>query len=502
MAWFGALLIACYAPILGGLVRQWATDPDMGHGFLVPSVAGYIVWQRRAELANLRSGRNYAGLALVIWGAAQMILGNLAAQIFIARTAFLVSLIGVVLFLGGLRMAGALAFPLFLGVFLFPIPAMLYAQITLPLQIFASSVAEGILNFMGIPVLRDGNILELAHHSISVVEACSGMRSLLSLSFLALIYAYFFDKKVWMRGLLLAVTIPIAIAANAARVTLTGLVSDFRPDLAEGPLHILEGWILFVGALAAIVGFHRMVQRGCAFPKSRPNHARTQSGIGLPGGFHFHASTKWPAVLLTTTLALQGSLFYGYSPAEVVTAARSLRGFPTTMGGWHMTRQGAIENEVRDVLRADDYLTRQYAASSAQTASLFVAFFRSQRAGQTPHSPKNCLPGSGWIWSVSETILVDIRERPQPIEINRYIVSKGDARAVVLYWYQSRTRVVANEYRAAAFVAWDAVRYHRTDTALVRVVIPIAGSSADPATRSGIEFVQALFPALSRFLPT
>ncbi len=155
-----------------------------------------------------------------------------------------------------------------------------------------------------------------------------------------------------------------------------------------------------------------------------------------------------------------------------------------------MLHEGAIEQDERDVLRADDYLTRQYAAPGGKTASLFVAYFRSQRAGQTPHSPKNCLPGSGWSWSVSDTIRVNIAGRAQPIEINRYVVSKGDERAVVLYWYQSCDRVVASEYRAAAFTAWDALRYNRTDTELVRVVTP--------AAQDGVQFLQAFFTSLRR----
>jgi exosortase len=146
-------------------------------------------------------------------------------------------------------------------VFLFPIPAIVYARITLPLQSFASSVAETMLSWAGIPVLRDGNVLELASQRLSVVEACSGIRSLLSLAFLALVYAYFFDKKTWMRWLLLAATIPIAIAANAIRVALTGLISEYRTDLAQGFMHVLQGWVLFMVALGLLVVFHRMVNR-------------------------------------------------------------------------------------------------------------------------------------------------------------------------------------------------------------------------------------------------
>jgi exosortase len=261
IAWFGVLLMACYAPVLYGLVRQWATDEDVGHGFFVPVVAGFIAWKRRAQLAAVKPIPNYWGLVLVIVGGLQMMLGTLGAQIFIARTAFLVSLVGAVLFLGGTRTLKILAFPLFLLVFMFPIPAIIYARITLPLQLFASSVAETVLNFVGIPVLRDGNVLELANQRLSVVEACSGIRSLLSLGFLSLIYAYFFDKKVWMRWVLLPATIPIAIAANASRVTLTGILSDYRPDLARGAFHLLEGWVLFIVALTLLIAFHQLVNR-------------------------------------------------------------------------------------------------------------------------------------------------------------------------------------------------------------------------------------------------
>lgn len=261
IAWFGALLITCYAPVLWGLVRQWASDEDVGHGFFVPVVAGYIAWKRRAQLMETKPVPSFWGLALVAFGALAMLLGTLAAQIFIARAAFLISIVGAVCFLGGTRAVKILAFPLFLLVFMLPIPAIVYARVTLPLQLFASSVAENVLSLVGIPVLRDGNVLELANQRLSVVEACSGMRSLLSLGFLALIYGYFLDRKIWMRWVLLAATIPIAIAANASRVTLTGILSNSRPELAQGAFHVFEGWVLFIVSLALLAGVHQVVDR-------------------------------------------------------------------------------------------------------------------------------------------------------------------------------------------------------------------------------------------------
>ena len=207
------------------------------------------------------------------------------------------------------------------------------------------------------------------------------------------------------------------------------------------------------------------------------------------------------ALVLTAFLVVQGSLFYGLSRGETPPTYKPLDGFPTKLGNWRMVQQGVMEKEVKDVLRADDYVTRDYAASPTQVANLFVAFFKSQRAGQSPHSPKNCLPGAGWVWTVSDTIPVNVPGRSDAIQINRYIISKGEDRSVVLYWYQSRDRVVASEYRAAAFVAWDALRYNRSDTSLVRVVVPIVQGQQDAATETGVQFIQAFYATLRQFFP-
>jgi exosortase len=262
IVWFGVLLIVCYAPVLKLLVWQWANDEDMGHGFFVPAIAAWIVWQKRAELLAIPAKPNYWGLALLGWGMIQMLLGAIGAELFLARTAFLISLVGVIVVVCGVRTLRALAFPLFLLLFMIPIPQIVYGQITLPLQLFASTVAANALNAIGIPALQTGNILELPNgQQLSVVEACSGIRSLLSLSFLSLVYAWFFDPKRWMRLALLVATVPIAILANAIRVTITGIISANYPRMAEGFFHSLEGWVLFVFALALLVICHALINR-------------------------------------------------------------------------------------------------------------------------------------------------------------------------------------------------------------------------------------------------
>ena len=259
VAWFGVLLIAAYFPILTKLVNQWSTDDDVSHGFFVPVVAGYVAWTRRDALLHIEWKPAWWGIGLLVWGGIQAYLGMLGAELFLQRTAFLESLLGLLLVLGGVRLVRELLFPLLLLPFMIPLPTVIYNQITFPLQLFASAVAERSLEVLNIPVLRDGNILELPSQKLSVAEACSGIRSLLSLSFLSLVYAYFFDRKVWMRWVLLFATVPIAIIANSARVTLTGVFSEIDPTLAEGFFHEAEGWVIFVVAIVILVVLHQLI---------------------------------------------------------------------------------------------------------------------------------------------------------------------------------------------------------------------------------------------------
>jgi exosortase len=259
IAWFGVLLVVAYFPILRRLVLQWSTDEDVGHGFFVPLVAAYIAWEQRERILAVHRKPTWWGVAVMGWGAVQGYIGSLGAELFLQRTALLITLVGLLLVLGGTPLIRALLFPLLLLPFMIPIPSVIYNQITFPLQLFASEVAESVLSMLGTPVLRDGNILELASQKLSVAEACSGIRSLLSLSFLSLVYAYFFDKKVWMRWALFIGIVPIAILANAGRVTITGLLSEVNPKLAAGFFHSLEGWIIFVIALAMLGVLHGVI---------------------------------------------------------------------------------------------------------------------------------------------------------------------------------------------------------------------------------------------------
>jgi exosortase len=257
--WLGALLVLCYAPILYRMGVQWATDENMGHGFFVPVLAGWIAWQRKDQLLATSRKSNGWGLVLVVWAGLQALAATLGAEIFTARLAFVFAIVGSVLFIGGKQWLKILSFPLLLLVFMIPIPQILYARLTLSLQMLASELGEILIGWMGIPVIRTGNLLQLPSQTLDIADACSGIRSLMSLAFLSLVYAYFTDKRTWMRWALLIATVPIAIGANAIRVAVTGLLSEVNTKLAQGTYHEMEGYIVFVVALGALLITHRLI---------------------------------------------------------------------------------------------------------------------------------------------------------------------------------------------------------------------------------------------------
>jgi len=208
------------------------------------------------------------------------------------------------------------------------------------------------------------------------------------------------------------------------------------------------------------------------------------------------------ATILTVALLCQLVLFYGFSRTEVTPRPRSLAGFTIPGNGWRAVQDVQLDKETLDVLNADDILSRIYQNGAGGYADLFVAYFQTQRNGKAPHSPKNCLPGSGWVPSQSGTIEVQVQGETQPVLVNQYIVARGANQSVVLYWYQSRSRVVASEYSAKLYTMMDAIRFNRTDTALVRVVVAVNNGDIAAATQTATSFVQTFFEPLKQYLPS
>lgn len=242
-------LLVCYASTLRGMVDQWTTDEDMGHGFLVPVVILWIVWRERRRYGALHLEPSWWGLGLLAVGAGMQCFSVLGAGLFAGSVGLLFSVAGVVVFLGGFRLLESSLFLFLLALFMLPKLAIVYNQAILPLQLLASRMAASMLTVAGVGVIREGAILDVGGHRVAVVDACNGIRYLLPLGFMALVFGYLSDPKPWMRAALLVAAVPIAIVANAVRVA----ASAYVPALDGGFLHSLSGWLIFVVCLAALM---------------------------------------------------------------------------------------------------------------------------------------------------------------------------------------------------------------------------------------------------------
>jgi exosortase len=260
--WLQASLLAIlvgflYYRILPQLVSEWWTNPNFSHGFLVPFFSAFVVWQGRKRLATLSIEPSWLGLAVIAGALGILIVGELGAEFFLSRTSLLFLIAGLVIYFVGWRYFRATLFPWAFLFFMIPIPVIIFNQIAFPLQFLAARLASSILTLIGIPVLRDGNIIQLPTMTLEVAEACSGIRSLMSLGALAVIYGYFLEPRKIPRVLLALAAIPVAVGANALRIVGTGLTGLYwSPDKAEGFFHEFSGWIIFVISLALLVCIH------------------------------------------------------------------------------------------------------------------------------------------------------------------------------------------------------------------------------------------------------
>ena len=263
-----ALIGLLYGSILWNLVGQWWTDPNFSHGFFVPMFSAFVVWRDRERLAQIPIRQSWLGLPVIVAALMTLVVGVLGAEFFLSRSSLIVLLGGLIIYFAGWRLFQALLFPWLFLFLMIPIPSIVFNQITLPLQFLASRFAADVLRVLGVPVLREGNVIRLPSMPLEVAEACSGIRSLMSLGTMAIIYGYLVDNKLWRRVVLVLVAVPIAVAANATRIVGTGLtVQYWDPDKGQGFFHEFSGWLIFIVSLTLLVAFHWVLRR---FDKSSP----------------------------------------------------------------------------------------------------------------------------------------------------------------------------------------------------------------------------------------
>ena len=515
--WMGAVLCAAllgviYSNALAIMVSVWVDDENYGHGFFVPFISLFLIWLKRDKIRALEPRGSWWGLSLILVGVAFYGLGELGTLSTLLHLSFWLVVVGLCWAALGGRILRELSFPLLYLLTMIPLPQFLLQGLSGQLQLLSSMLGVGCLQVVGVTAFREGNVIDLGPMQLQVVEACSGLRYLFPLMSLALLCAYMFEGPMWKRVVVFLSSMPIAILLNGFRIGVIGVLVELSgAGAAEGFLHLFEGWVIFLMSLAILAlviwGLSRIGSGGER--RSFSDLLRLPSGSGTT----VHPGTVRASSLsgaLPTPLFCGAGLLVGLAVAspylisrdEIVPARQSLLNFPMQVQQW----QGSsfpLEKEYIEVLRFDDYLLADYRLADRVPVNFYVAYYRSQRKGQSAHSPRTCIPGGGWEITSLRTMEVPANDAATTsMHVNRLVIQKADMKQIVYYWFKQRDRVLINEYLVKFFLVWDALAKQRTDGALIRLTALVQpGHEEEEADRILVDFTKSVNPLMSRFVP-
>lgn len=508
-----AFLGYLYADSLEFLFSRWFGSDDYSHGVFVPLIAGFLIWQSRRQLSHLPRKQSWWGLAVIGLGLLVYVVGELSTLFLVLHISLWIVLVGLAMTLVGIHGTKVIAFPLGYLLTAIPLPTFFYANLASQLQLWSSSLGVWCLQLVGVMAFREGNVIDLGPVQLQVVEACSGIRYLLPLTSLALLCAYVFEAKLWKRLVLVLSAIPISVFINGFRIGMIGVLVELHgKGAAEGFFHLFEGWVIFMVSFGLLIlemawlgrlgtEESRKSLRELVQWRNKEGEAVANDGVNLlPTRIFSPGPAYLCSVALFAPWALFGTVLMDREERPPTRAA--FVDFPMEINGWQ-GQPFPLEQRYIDVLRFDDYVLADYRSGAQQQVNLYVAYYRSQRKGQSAHSPQSCLPGDGWeIASLTQAEWPSSESTTQPLRANRAVIQKGDQKQIVLYWFKQRERKITSEYLVKWYLLWDAFSRQRTDGALVRLAALVRPGESETAVDQRLQgFATAVEGELTKFVP-
>jgi len=498
--------LAGFGEALWDLVKRWYGWEEYSHGFLIPVVAAWLMWTRRDALAASVGQPSWLGIVLIVVAACLHVAGELSAIFILSQFGFILALIGVALGVGGFSLLKVTIIPIVFLIFAIPAPYFIEATLSLHLQLISSELGVMLIQAFQIPVYLDGNIIDLGYYKLQVVEACSGLRYLYPLLSLGFLAAYLFQAPLWQRGVVFLSSIPITILMNGFRIGMVGVTVDFwGTQMAEGFLHLFEGWVIFIACAALLTAeiflFAKLAHKSFFEVFGVPVVAAATPAATKPersGRQQWFAQA--PLFVCFFLLCATGlSVAFISHRTEIAPERTRFAFFPDKIGQWQ-GHPSALDPDTEHGLGLDDYLLSDYSKSGGRPVNLYVAYYASQRKGVSPHSPIVCIPGGGW--NVSQFERTSMSRDGTELPYNRAVIEKDSARELVYYWFDERGKKIANEYWSKWYLFADAITKNRTDGALVRLTTPILpGENESDADARLQVFIQEAVPSLSAYLP-
>lgn len=505
-----AALVLSYRDVIGPLVDQWMKNEDYSHGFLILPIALYLVWMKRAELREIPFGSDWRGLLLVVASIGVYVLGELGADLFTTRASLLLLVIGLVWLLCGWPIVRALKFPLAFLFLMLPLPGFVHKNLTFPLQLLSSKWSVHLLQFLGMSVYREGNLIDIIGMRMQVVEACNGLRYILPLLTLVVLIAVLGHKSIWKRTVLILSAVPLAILSNILRIAGTALVAEhWGREAAEGFLHDFSGWLVFMISLGVFLVLSALLRRIPDAQRQELPKPPVPSSVQTDGRFGRRGVT-WAAVVTALVIVLAvPPVVAHFGQVPPVRLQKPLADFPVQLNGWVGTPQ-TMEAEIWEKVGGQEYVLINYRKPETLPVNFYVAYYEFQRkAGDFIHSPRLCLPGSGWFIESNATRQLAPHPDPAspgaksaPLHINELVISKDGVNQLAYFWYQGRGRNFTSEYAAKFYMVWDGLFRRRTDGALVRLVMPLRKGSDGAEERAILDaFALVVARELDQYLP-
>ena len=487
------------------MVESWSTREEYSHGFLIPLITAYLLWQRGDQLRQMLFEGSWLGVCFVVFGLLLYFLGELSTIYAVVQYGLVVVICGATWAYIGTRAVKIVVVPLLLLFFMIPFPGFIYNNLSSQLQLISSEIGVAVIRLFGISVYLEGNVIDLGSYKLQVVEACSGLRYLFPLMTLGLIMAYLYHAEMWKRAIVFFSTIPITILMNSLRIGVIGIIVEhWGQSMAEGFLHDFEGWAIFMACFGILFLLMWVLMR--VTKDKRP--LKEVFGIDPPEPMADGAVTTLrpiPITLIFAVVLVVGAVVPAAAipgRIEASPARENFAAFPLQLDEWEGQSQ-VLEQIFLDALKLTDYSLINYATKSGEIVNFYTAYYESQRKGQSAHSPRSCIPGGGWrIESLTQTVVNGGAPGGGDLNVNRVLISVGDHKQLVYYWFQQRGRIITNEYLVKWFVFWDALTKNRTDGALVRLTIPI-GPGKDVAALEDVlkDFARGISDVLPAYVP-
>ena len=490
------------------LYANWQRE-EYSHGFLIPLISIFLLWQQRAVFGRSALRGSWWGVAIVLLGLMLCLMGFGASIVGVDAYALVIVIAGCVIAAMGWRGFRLAWVPIALLLLMIPLPTFWYNNLSSELQLISSKLGVAIIRASGVSVFLEGNVIDLGTYKLQVAEACSGLRYLFPLMTLGVVVAYMFKGKSWARWFIFLSTVPISVFMNSVRIGIIGLLVDrFGSAQAEGFLHQFEGWVIFMCCFALLLLECALLLRfsGDRRPLRQVLGLDTPARAGSLGPRSFTLGMPAAAAAVVLVLAVYPALAMPQR-MEFKPVRSEFSRFPLQLGNW-VGRRDRIDAIYLDELKLDDYLLADYVSpATAQTdingpVNVYVAYYASQRSGQSVHSPRSCLPGGGWrIQELDQRDVGDIQLRGRPLRVNRAVIQQGSERQLVYYWFQERGRDITNEYLVKWYLFADALTLNRSDGALVRIITPLKdGDDAASGDARLKGFSATMMPVLEQYV--